>query len=208
MYPALFNYKGHFSYSLKHFLIHELDAISLFSLAIKAANINLNHKETINNSNKQDLDIHPKPNSSEKNLDGGTNNQMANEHKLETKDDFNLKIEIQKILNNESITSDSKTDAIVDLILKHKRKKIVKSEREKLPPAQSKLLLEGGAMPDNDSLTDIQQFPNQSSQITHHDEIKRKKKKITETKTVKKEKNPRKIERKEKRKNGGKKTTN
>ena len=148
------------------FLVHELDFLQVISLAIKAAN---NKPSKINTTinEKQNIETDPSPS---KDLNGGTNKsisrKMTTEHKISTKEDIELQEDINRILNNETITCQTKTDQIMDIIYKHRKNKVLEADREKLPPAQSRLLLQGGCNePVTDSLTDDKQLIEKKGKV-------------------------------------------
>ena len=196
-----------------HFVLHELDTLALMSLAIKAANSKSTKNDTVvNDTDNQNTEIQPNPeNNPPKGLDGGTNksiyNKMTTEDKITTKDDIDLQTDINRILNNESITCQTKTDQIIDLIYRHRRQKVLDTDREKLPPAQSRLLLQGGSLPETNSLshklTDDRQIPENKEEVKldqNKDERKEKLKIVPKKENDKKGQNKKKTQKKGKKK--------
>ena len=130
----------------------------LFSLAIKAANSpNPNNKQTINNNDEPQNDqtkeisknLPPAKDSGGGIFDKSFSNNKSSvkkmSDKIDSKADVELQDQIKDILNEETISCELKSDKIMDLIFQFRKKKVLETDREKIPNAQARLLMQGGS---------------------------------------------------------------
>ena len=152
--------------------MNEIDAIRLFSLAIKAANNSNSNSISTNESTKEndnELDKNS-PSTSGGGLFSSSSsaksiNKMSN---IDLKPDVELQEKIKKVLDEESTSCESKSDRIMNLIFEYRKKKIVEKDRENIPPAQARLILEGGGSDPQGSSTLPTQQPNDPNSPSHH----------------------------------------
>lgn len=155
----------------RSYLIHELDLARLCNLAVKAANSNdtANIQNNINktnptnnkpdetttktkNTDMTEMDTTEMSHSSEMSPDNGggqTPNTKEQLSRITTTDsDIHLKNKIKDILENETLSCQSKSSKIMSLLYQHRRQETLRSTRETLDNSQRKLLLKGGGNDD------------------------------------------------------------
>ena len=141
----------------RKFIIHELDFMKLANLAVRTANNSINTKATTNTTettsdmskskpienNNQDI-----PMDSD---DGGGIPPQTNEHQINkttTNDDLLLRKQIQRLLDDESLSCQSRSEKIISIIYNHNKAEALAVTREQLDNPEKKKLLKGGG---NDS---------------------------------------------------------
>ena len=137
----------------RKFILHELDFLKLANLACRAAN-NTNTKTTTNttetqpNTNKSApvVTVPPNMEDSPMNVDngGGIFPETKEQQKIPTNDDLALKREIQSILNDNSLSPQSQSEKIMNVIYLNSKRQALAVTREQLDNPQKKALLKGG----------------------------------------------------------------
>ena len=137
----------------RHFLINEKDWLKLIHLAAKSLkqkqpNIDTTNSDAEQQARQPDVEQEPtEPETEQQSTGAGISASYNNELEQETmttEESSKLSKKISKIIKNNNLSPETKTELIHDLIIQTQKKKILTIERDKLPSRNSMLLTGAG----------------------------------------------------------------